>query len=142
MVTEVVSLIGMTVVALGSGLIPAILEGRRAKRQRISNEQESIRQAAATLLRNLANFRHTLADNQAEASGFASYLQATAEMRGAYDAWALTVMPRLNASQQERVRKIRQNELGRDNLRNTEGQDISMSKEIFELTWTARGNVR
>ena len=33
-------------------------------------------------------------------------------------------------------------ELGRDNLKNTEAQDMSLSMELFDLTWTAYENVR
>lgn len=130
-------------VALANGLIPAYLDSKRAERERVAAEQERIREAAAKLLRNLANFRNLGQDDQKLAAGLPSHQQVTAEMRGAYDAWALVVMTRLNASQQERVKEIRKEELGRGNLKQTEAQDdISMSTEIFELTWIAIGNVR
>lgn len=123
-----------------SAFVPAILDHRKAKRDRIAAEQERIRDAANKILRHLANFRHTGQEDQVKASGFPSHQQATAEMRGAYDAWALVVMPRLDTARRERVQDIR-HELGRGELRETEGKDISVSTELFDLTWIATENV-
>jgi hypothetical protein len=141
-VVAIISVCGLVTVAVLSSLIPTHLDSKRAERERVAAEQGRIREAAAKLLRNLANFRHLGQDDQKLAAGLSSHQQVTADMRGAYDTWALVVMPRLNASQQGRVKEIREKELGRDNLKHTEAQDISMSTEIFELTWIACINVR
>jgi predicted P-loop ATPase len=132
------------VILFGSiiGLVPVLLDWKKSKRERIAAEQERIHEASVKLLRNLANFRHLEQEDQTLAAGLPSHQQVTAEMRGSYDAWGLVVMPRLDVSQQERVEEIRKKELGRGNLKNTEAQDIAMSTEIFELTWTAIKNVK
>lgn len=137
----IITVWGLIIAAL-LGLVPACLDSKRAKRERLIAERERIRDAAMKLLRHLANFRHLEQEDQKLAAGLSSHQQVTAEMRGAYDAWALTVMPRLNDAHQNRAREIRKKELGRDNLKNTEAKDISISNEIFELTWTASENVR
>jgi hypothetical protein len=138
-VVALISVCGLIVVAILNGLVPACLDSKRAKRERTAAERERIRKAAAQLLRNLANFRHPGQDDQKLAAGSPSHQQVTADMRGAYDAWALVVMPRLDASRQGRVKEIREKELGRDNLKNTEAK---VSSEIFELTWIASRNVQ
>ena len=137
----IVAVIG-GLVAMISGLVPAYLDWKKSKREKVTAEQERIYGASVKLLRNLANFRHLEQKDQALAARLPSHQQVTAEMRGSYDAWALVVMPRLDTSQGERVREIRKNELGRENLKNTEALDISMSTEIFELTWVAIQNVK
>ena len=139
---SIISTCGLVVVAILSGLVPACLDWTRAKRERVAAERERIREAAARLLRNLANFRNLGQTDQEQAAGLSSHQQVTAEMRGAYDAWAIVVMPRLDVSRQRRVREIRKKELGRGNLKNTEAQDMSLSIELFDLTWTAYENVR
>jgi len=149
-VVALISLCGLVIVAVLSGLVPAYLDSKRAERERTAAEQERIHDAAVKLLRNLANFRHTGQDDQALAAGSSSHQQVTADMRGAYDAWALVVMPRLCASQQERIKEIREKELGRKWLAKSEAEEaeaepeakiMSILKEIFELTWIASRNV-
>ena len=139
---SIISTCGLVIVAILSGLVPACLDWRRARRERVAAERARIREAAARLLRNLANFRNLEQKDQELAAGLPSHQQVTAEMRGAYDAWALVVLQRLDVSGQRRVREIRERELGRDNLKNTEAQSMSLSMELFDLTWTACENVR
>ena len=138
----IISVCGLVIVAILSGLVPACLDWKRAKRERVAAERERIREAAARLLRNLANFRNLEQEDQKRSAGLPSHLQVTAEMRGAYDAWALVVMPRLDVSQQKRIEEIREKELGRENLKNTETQDMLLSKELFRLTRTAYDKVQ
>ena len=99
----IISVCGLVTVAVLSGLvallnslIPAYLDSKRAERERVAAEQARIREAAAKLLRNLANFRHSGQEDQKLAAGLPSHQQVTADMRGAYDAWELVVMPRLD----------------------------------------------
>jgi hypothetical protein len=138
----IISTSGLIIVAVLSGLLPALLDSKRAERERVASEQEKIREAAVKLLRNLANVRHRDNDGQQCAAGLPHFEQVAADLRGAYDAWALVVMSRLDASQRDRVTAIRENELGRDDLRDPKVQDLSRSTEIFELTWIASRNVR
>jgi hypothetical protein len=138
----IISVCGLVIVAILSGLVPAYLDWIRAKRERVAAERERIREAAVRLLRNLANFRNLEGTAQAESAGLCSVQQVSAEMRGAYDAWALVVMPRLDVSQQKGIEEIREKELGRENLKNTEAQDMSLSKELFRLTRTAYDKVQ
>ena len=139
---SIISTCGLIIVAILSGLMPACLDWTRAKRERVAAERERIREAAARLLRSLANFRNLDQNDQALSAGLPSHQQVTAEMRGAYDAWALVVMPRLDTSDQKRIREIRKEELGRKNLKNTEAQDMSLSMELFRLTQTAYEKVK
>ncbi len=143
--TELAAMFAATLSALAavcSALVPAVLDKRKADRERAVAERERIRDAAGKLLRQFANFRHKGKEDQCKAAGLPYHQQVTAELRGAFEAWALVVLPRLDPSGKNRVKEIRERELGRVNLMKTEAENIGLSPEIFDLTWTASENVK